>query len=225
MGASSSHAAVEDRSRTPRRGGQTEMQAYRVTVSLVVALAARAVSACGGELAPEAGGDASGARTDGNVGGATADDATAGNSSEASSGVSSSGSSPGSSSSGASSGQEGRCSATCKGCCDANGVCNTGVSDNACGSGGAPCADCTQSQLMCVNQISRTNILVTVVTGSNLTADHHDPQDQMSMSRDPRGHYRQRRAGWRPCERSGFGAMPTRCNSSRRRGPTGPDDR
>ena len=151
------------------------MQAYRVTVSLVVALAARAVSACGGELAPEAGGDASGARTDGNVGGATADDATAGNSSEASSGVSSSGSSPGSSSSGASSGQEGRCSATCKGCCDANGVCNTGVSDNACGSGGAPCADCTQSQLMCVNQNLRTNILVTVVTGSNLTADHHDP--------------------------------------------------
>lgn len=37
----------------------------------------------------------------------------------------------------------GICSTTCTGCCDAQGVCNAGADDLACGSAGESCTDCT----------------------------------------------------------------------------------
>ncbi|MGO9836139.1 MAG: hypothetical protein ACLP1X_18205 [Polyangiaceae bacterium] len=45
--------------------------------------------------------------------------------------------------------------ATCAGCCDENGVCNSGALDATCGTGGALCANCTTSGLTCGGGVCR----------------------------------------------------------------------
>jgi hypothetical protein len=41
------------------------------------------------------------------------------------------------------------CTATCSGCCDTNGYCQTGTEDSICGSGAQSCVDCTLDGQMC----------------------------------------------------------------------------
>jgi hypothetical protein len=41
----------------------------------------------------------------------------------------------------------------CSGCCDTTGTCQPGVSDQACGTGGQACIDCSAQMLSCGNQM------------------------------------------------------------------------
>jgi hypothetical protein len=41
------------------------------------------------------------------------------------------------------------CRAQCSGCCDSEGTCHGGRSDDTCGTGAAACVDCTKSSMVC----------------------------------------------------------------------------
>jgi len=127
------------------------MHTHRLPPLLVCALVA---SGCGGKVLVEGGlgADAANAGPDRDDG-QTGNDASTSSTDGSSSGNSSSGSLGNSSSSGTSVGKQGTCSVICTGCCDANGVCNPGGLDTACGSGGASCTDCTESRRRCINDI------------------------------------------------------------------------
>jgi len=124
------------------------------TASMLVFTAITAVCACGGSggetgfsLADDGGASPTGSQGgDGSVGSSGSSSGSGGSSSAGTGPAGDDGSAQGDDV-GISDG--GDCQAACGGCCDANGNCEVGTDDSACGIQGAVCVDCTGTSQTC----------------------------------------------------------------------------